>query len=175
MKKITLILALLATFTYCHAQYFELSEDEASYADLGFGLGLGYGGIGGRLTAWPAKPVGLFAGVGYNLNSAGWNLGGILRVLPDKKVRPILVAMYGYNGVIVIVDAPEKNKTYYGASFGGGIELHQRNGQNYFNFELIFPVRKQQFHDDIRSLSNSGISISEPPPFTIGIGYHFKF
>ncbi len=71
--------------------------------NIGLGLGLDYGGIGGRFTVLTSQRFGLFAGLGYNLHGAElqWR-GGVVRLAPDKRVCPTLHAMYGYNAVIVI-------------------------------------------------------------------------
>lgn len=143
---------------------------------FGFGIGFDYGGFGGRLAALPAKAVLLFAGFGYNLNDLGYNLGGSLRLLPDKKVCPLLDFMYGYNAVILVDGADEYNKTYYGPSMGGGIELRSKSNNNFFKFSLLVPFRSQDFHDDMDFLkSNPNIQISEPLPIAISLGYHYTF
>jgi hypothetical protein len=176
MKKIFCLLALAASFYISRAQTEEIVGEE-SKGNVGFGIGLGYGGFGLRLNGLPDDHFAVFVGLGYNLDKAGFNLGGAIRLTPDKRVVPTLIAMYGYNSVIVIKGADQYNKTYYGPSFGGGIEIHSKNGQNFLNLELIFPVRPQAFHDDLKSLqSNPFITgLNEPPPVTLGIGYHLKF
>src|SRR5687768_8932303 len=119
MKKI-LVAILLFSAIHSHAQY-EWEEEEYK-ANFGFGMGISYGGFGGRLSVLPAKQVALFAAGGYNLNGFGYNLGAEVRLLPGKKVVPVLLAMYGYNGVIVVRGAEQYNKTYYGPTMGGGVE-----------------------------------------------------
>jgi hypothetical protein len=178
IKKI-LFLTVFAIISYgSYAQFDENALEEAeetSSFNLGIGLGQGYGGIGFRLTAFPVKQFGLFGGVGYNFHKAGWNLGGVVR-LGDKRVKPTLLAMYGYNAVIVIQGADQYNKTYNGPSFGGGIELHKKHGNDFWNFELIIPVRSQEFKDDLKALqNNAAIEVPDLLPFTIGVGYHFQF
>ncbi len=185
MKKLLTCLALCAMCGYSFAQSdsvdkdeydenYEFSETKEVDVSAGFGIGLDYGGIGGRLTFAPAKYVALFGAIGYNFNGAGYNGGLIIRILPDGKVCPFISAMYGYNAVILIDGWDEANKTYYGVSFGTGIELRMRSG-NYWNFEMIIPARSQEFKDDFDALDqNPGIEIQAPFPVQISVGYNFK-
>jgi hypothetical protein len=176
MKKLALLLMLSVSTFISKAQYADYTEEPKG--NFGFGFGLGYGGIiGGRLSVLPEKHIALFAGLGYNLQKAGINVGGIVRFLPDKKVTPTFISMYGYNSVIVIKNAPQYTKTYYGPSFGGGLEVHLKNGQNFLNMELVIPVRSQKFRDDMKTLKNNStiVGLTDPLPFTIAFGYHIKF
>jgi hypothetical protein len=150
-------------------------ESVSSPFNGGVGLGLSYGGIGGRLSYFPQKNIGLFGAVGYNFHKAGFNFGTIARILPDKKICPHLMAMYGYNAVIVVVGADEFNQTYYGLTLGGGMELRTGRSGNYVNFELLVPLRSQEYKDDMNALlNNPAIEISELLPVTLSVGYHFK-
>lgn len=153
---------------------YEFKETKSINVDLGVGLGLDYGGIGAKLTVSPVKHVGLFGSLGYNLNGAGYNFGIIGRFLPDGKVCPYGTLMYGYNAVIVVDGASQYNQTYYGPSFGAGIELRTRNDK-FWTFGLLFPIRAKEYHDDIDALQNNpAIEMSEPLPIVISVGYHFK-
>jgi hypothetical protein len=176
VKKYLILLCITFSFA-AHAQYDEEPEaDEASKVNIGFGLGLGYGGIGARLSVLPLQPLGLFIAGGYNLDGFGYNVGVDVRLLPGKKVIPTLLGMYGYNSVIVAQGAPQYNKTYYGPSFGAGMEIHSRNGQNFFTIELMAPARAQEFKDDLESLKNvPGMEVTRPWPVTFSFGYHMKF
>lgn len=162
----------------CQAQdYYELpsEEEEISYVNIGVGLGLSYGGIGARLSAFPIEHFGVFGAVGFNLHKAGYNVGGIVRVLPKKMFCPVNMGMYGYNGVIVVAGVDQYNKTYYGPSFGGGTEIRFKNN-TYLNVELLIPVRSKAWYDDVDALMNNpSIEITEPLPITFSIGYHTKF
>jgi hypothetical protein len=152
-------------------------EDEPeSPFNVGIGIGMDYGGLGGKISGFPLKNFGLFAGVGYNLVKAGYNVGGIVRILPGKKVCPIITGMYGYNAVIVVQGASQYDKVYYGPTFGGGIELHFGNKQKFMSFGLLVPIRSQEFYDDWDALkANPGIvDTTDPLPVGISVGYHFK-
>jgi hypothetical protein len=188
MKVLLSLLLILAAFV-AHAQYdpyYKKSkrqpyqEDGFSSVDLGFGLGLSYGGVGGRVSVFPVLAAGVFGAVGYNLHKTGYNVGGIGRILPKKKVCPVVMGMYGHNGVIVIQGRDEFNKTYYGPTFGGGMEIRFMNYETYLNLELLIPIRSQEWYDDIdviRTLSKQGLieDFVEPLPFSISIGCHFRF
>lgn len=148
-------------------------EDDYAKFTMGLGLGLDFGGIGARLTLSPVKSVGLFAGLGYNLVGFGFNGGVRFRLAPDKRVNPTLLAMYGYNGVIKVVDLEQYDESYNGFSMGGGIQLNSKKNQNYWSFELLIPFRSQQFHDDFDVVDNDPrVEISKPLPVAFSIGYH---
>ncbi len=146
----------------------------------GVGLGLDYGGVGGRITYIPGDDkktsFGVFFAAGLALNGIGFNAGLNLRI-GEKRLVPTLSAMYGYNGVIKIIGAPQYDKTYYGPSVALGFENKTRNSDdNFIHVELIIPFRSAAFHNDLKALQNNpGIEINDPSPVLISIGYHFKF
>jgi hypothetical protein len=188
MKKTVVTLLLIAAVLKISAQVpdakspFDVQPPEStSKANLGLGLGLDYGGIGGRFSFQPSSSLALFAGLGYNFAGAGFNAGGIVRLAPEKRITPTLLAMYGYNAVIVVkgddFDETVFSRTYYGPSFGAGVEFHQWHKRgNFFNLQLLVPVRSRKFHDDMDALKASEfIDINEPWPVTICLGYHWGF
>lgn len=155
---------------------YNLFEKE-SKSNVGLGIGLDYGGIGGRLTFLPVKRLALFAGIGYALVDFGYNLGAQFRIIPDNKICPTFGVMYGYNGVIKVQNASDYDKIYYGVSLSGGMEIHFGGKPNFMNVELVVPFRDQAFYDDWDALKqNPAISIeSDPLPIAFSIGYHFAF
>ena len=180
MKKL-LAVVLICTAFLAQAQY-DPNYKRTSYQDpespfnFGVGLGLDYGGIGVKISGYPVKHFGLFGGAGYNLVKVGYNLGAIGRILPGKRVCPYVTGMYGSNAVIVVQNASNFNKVYYGPTLGGGIELHFGSGQNFMNFGLLIPIRPQEFYDDwdrIKALPNV-TDATDPLPVGISVGYHFK-
>ena len=181
MKKLLLLLLFFAA-TDLYAQsdaddkpLFD-EEEPASRVNFGLGIGMDYGGLGCKLSILPVKYVSVFGGVGYNLHKAAYNIGGTFRILPDKKVVPFLQAMYGYNAVIVVADAKDLSKTYYGTTIGGGIELNMRNSDDFFLFGLLIPFRSQQFKDDVEAMRNDpDMDFTDVLPFTVSFGYHFRF
>jgi hypothetical protein len=152
---------------------YEFSETKTIDFNIGIGLGIDYGGIGGKLTFRPTPYVGLFGALGYNIVGAGYNVGAIVRILPEAKVCPYVSFMYGYNATIIIEGMSSENKIYYGTSLGGGIELQKKNNR-FWNFGFVIPFRSQEYNDDIDALkNNSSIELTEPLPFQISVGYHF--
>ena len=176
MKK----LAILLTFSLCiSAVWAQDLEAESQFKNtpfnLGLGVGLDYGGIvGAKATYIIANRIGVFAGLGYNLNGAGYNLGTSVRFAPDKKVTPYITLMYGYNAVINVTGDFEFQKTYYGATTGFGIELKSRSNANFWNFELLLPFRDPAYQEELDALKDSGVTFAfEPLPITFSVGYHF--
>jgi hypothetical protein len=80
--------------------------------DFGIGLGLDYGGIGGRITLLPSKNLGVFFGGGYAFAGFGYNAGLNFRATPDKQASFITNVMYGYNAAYAISGAPQLNKFF---------------------------------------------------------------
>src|SRR5262245_29607527 len=69
---------------------------------LGLGLGFDYGGIGGNITVYPQKNVGLIFGGGYVIAGFGYNAGVRFRLVKENSVvDPFFMAMYGYNAAVV--------------------------------------------------------------------------
>jgi hypothetical protein len=171
MKKHYVIIFIAVLLT---SVSFGQESSTPSKVNLGLGMGLDYGGFGGRFSFVPAKNFALFAGFGYNLLDLGYNVGGTFRMLPDKRICPTISAMYGYTAVIKIDGAAQFNKTYYGPSFSFGIEFRPQN-KGYWNLELIVPVRPKEYHDTMDALKDDpDIEIkSEPLPIGICVGYHF--
>jgi len=144
----------------------------------GPGMGLDYGGIGGKLEFLPVKYVGIFGGAGFNFRSLGWNAGLSFKLAPEKKYCPTLHAIYGYNGVFVVWnDASSRyNMTSYGFSFGAGLDMKTGIKNNKISIGLFVPLREQRFIDNYKeakndsSLEDVGILL----PFGISIGYNFS-
>lgn len=138
---------------------------------MGFGLGLDYGGIGAKVEYLPVNFLGLFGGVGYNLEGIGYNIGLSLRALPAQRFRPLLTGMYGYNAVLIIKDQFDniKDKTvYYGFSAGVGLEVDvNRKRTNKISAQVIFPFRNAQFDKDAEKY-NATYS-----PIAISVGFNF--
>lgn len=145
----------------------EFSE-YTSNGSIGFGGGLEYGDFGTKLAYGTASPVGIFVGLGYNLNGLGYNVGLDFKFTPRKSTTGYFVAMYGYNAVIY--DSGELSKTYYGFSAGFGVKLVGKYRQkNYTSVCLIVPFREKEFLD-IAKTTQSFVS-----PVLVSIGYHLGF
>jgi len=174
--KTLLTFFLTLSISYSFAQYIEREPDKTN-ENIGFGMGVDYGGIGVRASVISFDRVDVFGGVGYNFAGVGWNAGLAYRFdNGENKVVPYGNVMYGYNAVIVVESngfGDSFKETYYGPSVGGGIELHMSNRKNYFNFELLLPFRDPQYQKDLDNLKAAGVSFDmEPLPITFSVGFH---
>lgn len=178
MRYLFFYLALLSAGTSMAQEYtrYDVVKPE-SRMNLGLGIGLDYGGIGGRVTFLPLEKLAVFGGIGYALVDFGYNVGAQFRFSPDKTVCPTFGVMYGYNGVIKVKGATRYDKVYYGPSVSGGIEIHFGGRDNFMNIELVVPFRSKEFNDDWEYIKQQpSISTgSDPLPVAISIGYHFAF
>ena len=166
-KNVCVIFALLFTGSSIYGQ----SEQQVY---LGLGLGLDYGGFGGKIEYLPVKNFGLFGGLGYNLLSAGWNVGATFKILPDKNVSPNLMLFYGYNGVSKVEGAPQYEMVSYGVTIGGNLDIKVGKNGNKLSVSLFFPFRSQNFMDNYDTLKKDpNIEIkSDLLPVAIGVGYN---
>jgi hypothetical protein len=147
---------------------------------LGLGLGLDYGGIGWNLLLYPQKNIGIFGGLGIVPTAGvGVNGGAKLRFFSDyqkHKIIPYCVIMYGYNAAIVIKDAEEYNKFFYGPTLGIGIDIKAKQGKkHYWSLALLLPIRGTKVDDYIEDLeSNHNVEFNNKLiPIGISIGYRF--
>jgi hypothetical protein len=154
-----------------------IAQENSTPLNIGLGIGLDYGALGVQFQYRPEEHAALFAGVGYALVGAGYNVGANIRILPEKRACPFVTLMYGYNGVIMVKGADQYNKIYYGTSLGAGVELRKRSGNNFWRIELLFPQRPDEFRDDLVALKNNpSIKMGpEPPAFAISGGFHWAF
>ncbi|MDR0507513.1 MAG: hypothetical protein LBH32_11975 [Dysgonamonadaceae bacterium] len=177
MKKFV-FLALMATFftTCLNAQNNSSSfGTERPSLYIGIGGGFDYGGYGGKVEFLPVKNLGLFAGVGYNFLSAGWNIGGSFLISPDANICPKISAMYGYNAVLMIENAEDLNKTSYGVTFGAGIDWKIGLRGNKISLAINVPIRSSEFNDHYDNVKNNPrVEMKNDLwPIGISIGYHF--
>jgi hypothetical protein len=131
--------------------------------------------IGFRYTHSVNRTLGFFGALGFNLVSPGVNAGFITRLTPGNKICPYLLGMYGYNGVIKVQGASKYDKTYFGPSLGFGFEFHGFvKTRNFFNCELLMPIRSSSFYDDIDSMKDEGVEFKNGPmAIAFSLGYHF--
>jgi hypothetical protein len=126
----------------------------------------------------PHRLVGLFGALGYNLNGAGVNGGVRLRLLSrreEARLNPFFTAMYGYNAALGVWDAPGMNRTFYGPTFGGGIDFYPGSGRSYMSFGILIPLRNQEVFEYMHFLENMyGVDFGYGlMPFGISVGYRF--
>jgi len=145
---------------------------------FGLGFGLDYGGFGGKIEYLPVKYFGLFGGLGYNLLSAGWNVGASVKILPDYRVSPNLVFFYGYNGMSKVVNYSYYDMTSYGISFGINLDIRVGSkGNNKWSLGVYVPIRSKEFMDNYEAMKNDKRleMLNNLYPIAGGIGYNFRF
>ena len=148
----------------------------------GIGIGQDYGGFGLNLIAYPQRNIGLFGGIGYNINGPGYNVGLKFRLIskkPTGKVNPYAVFMYGYNAVVVVTNFPDYNKVFYGPTVGFGIDLKLHpTSKFYYSLGINIPIRGSEVDDYMNDLKNNyGVEFKNdlfPVTFSIGFKYIFK-
>lgn len=144
---------------------------------LGPGLGQDYGGLGVNAIFYPQKNIGIFGGVGYALADVGYNAGIKLRWMTNGRIDPYLTAMYGYNAAIVVADAKQFNKLFYGPSFGLGIDFRSKKPHKtgYWSLAVLVPIRNSEVDAYTSYLEKyQGIQFENDLfPVGISIGYHF--
>jgi len=175
MKRKTIFLSLLLLCFVGNTLY---AQQDNPKAYLGGGTGLDYGGLlGAKLEVLPVKYIGLFGGAGYNLLSLGWNVGGTYKILPDKKVSPNLIVMYGYNAVFVGADSYSKkyNMTSYGVTAGVNMDIKLGQKGHKLSGGLFIPFRSKKFNDNYDAVRNDrNMELhNELLPFTLGVGFNF--
>jgi hypothetical protein len=183
MKKMILLSAITiaAAGSATHAQdrmvknQRSQTQNDFQRAYFGMGLGLDYGGIGIKAEFLPIKYVGIFAGVGYNIASVGVNGGVSIKALPNCRITPTAIGMYGYNSVIVVSGASQYNKVYYGPTVGIGGELKVGRHQNKLYAALLYPFRSEKFDKDYDVIKTTpGIEVTqEKSPVTFSFGFNF--
>ena len=170
------VVALLLCAATTHAQ-----DHPASPTDVftvGIGYGQDYGGIGGNLTVYPQKNVGLFGGIGYALAGFGYNAGIKLRLLPKKGesiFRPFVEAMYGYNTAVFVTNDAQYNKLFYGPTVGGGIDIGSLVAKHgYLSIAVLVPIRNSDPQNYIDELQNMGVDFKNNLlPVSFSFGYKF--
>jgi hypothetical protein len=139
---------------------------------LSVGLGVDFGGIGVNAMSMVTQNLGLFGGVGYNLNKVGMS-GGLRLYLSkqDSRIRPFLVGMYGYNGVFIVKGRHDLDKTFYGPTMGAGIDVKDW-ASNFWTFAVLVPVRGDDVDDYKFYLQNNNIGIKRDlKPVAFSLGY----
>lgn len=174
MKKATLAFSLiLFMVSFAQAQHFSSSKGKAA---LGVGVGLPYGGFGGKLSVNPADQLALFAGVGYNLVGVGANFGAQYIFPSKKQTEFFLTGMYGYNAVIKIQGADNLNDSFSGVTAGLGIRINSsRNEGAFWDFGVLVPARSQAYKDSFDDIKNNPniTDLTEPWPVQLFVGFNF--
>ncbi len=167
-----------------HAQSATSKMSRESKVHIGLGLGMDFGGMGIKVEYLPVRYVGVFGGLGYNFSALGFNGGVHLRPLPDKKIQPLVLVMYGYNGVINIQGSNNQlaaaglegvNKTYYGFTAGIAGELKVGRKGNRLYLGVLHPFRNETFQQNYDKVRNSNqVTVKqELLPVTFSFGFNW--
>jgi hypothetical protein len=146
--KIFFLSVVIFFFSFSNGQSISGNKKTAFYG--GIGAGFDYGGIGFKIEFLPVKNIGFFAGGGYNLIELGYNGGLSWKINPKKSWTPTLVAMYGYNAVLIAKSSfgiNEFKKTYYGFTAGCGFDFKVGKKNNKVSLTLFVPFRSSAFRD----------------------------
>lgn len=144
---------------------------------MGIGAGQEYGGLGLKAEYLAVPSLAVFLGFGYNLVTPAYNAGLSYKILPSKRITPTIQAMYGYNAAIKIKGIFGNSileKTYYGATFGAGLDFKARSGKSKFSFAVLVPLRNSDFNETYDRYKNNGYEF-EPGilPVTFSFGFNF--
>lgn len=141
---------------------------------LGGGLGINYGGYGVQANYLPISNIRLSAGYGTNLIDMNYNFGINFRFLPTRRLCPIFSYMLGYNGGIEYKDKPELSQSFKGSALGAGIEIWNKRKVNFFQFQLVLPIRSIEFENKIEEINSSPFfKLTNLNTILLSIGYHF--
>ncbi len=142
---------------------------------FGMGFGLDYGGLGVKFELLPVKHVGLFFGGGYNFYELGWNVGGTIKLTPDKKASLNFIIMYGYNGVTVVKGASQYDMVSYGATVGANVDIKVGKKGNKFSIGFLIPFHSAEFEDNYDRIKNdpSITMVTESLPILASFGFNF--
>src|ERR1700753_1669694 len=183
--KITAILLILCVFAKAQdsssLSFIPISTDTVPVDKLSVGVGGGYeyGGIGGNVTYYLTRGIGVFAGAGYPLTKFGFNAGFKFRIVVDEssaKFMPYLLVMYGYNGTVVIPTYHAKDKIFYGATIGVGVDFRPGNSKfGYISASVYIPFRSgvREYVDYLNYTNAITYSTSRIYPLSASIGYKF--
>ncbi len=166
-------ICLLLGFTLSHAVF---SQKQSSLF-FGAGFGFDHGGIGVKAEFQPVKQLGIFGGLGYNLVGPGANGGIIFNLLPNKRVTPVLTAMYGYNAVIKVEYLNGNDHAVYnGLTLGGGVDikLGRRMNPHKINVSLMVPLRNAEFFRDYNYIRQNGTIKQEMLPVGLSVGWNYN-
>ena len=142
-----------------------LSDLDQDSFYFGMGVGLDYGGMGGKFEIFPIKHFGVFAGVGYNLLSVGCNVGVAYKGSPNDDVSTNFVIMYGYNSVLK--GTRYDNAISYGLTIGAIIDYKIKN--NKLSTGFFIPFRSKVFKERYLDAQNyMNLSPCWPMLFSIG-------
>lgn len=145
--------------------------------DLGFGID--FGGIGGKLELEPIKYLRVFFAGGYYFRSLGWNVGLMFKTLPNKRICPNILAMYGINGAFIRnfgYNSNPHNLFSRSFTFGANIDFLIGKYKSYkITASLLVPIRSKELMAVYNSaLVDPNVDMRQKlTPVLISIGFGF--
>lgn len=138
----------------------------------GIGFGKDYGGAGAKVEILPFKYGGIFGGGGFNIDQLTYSFGTFIKTPPENFLSYFITGMYGYNGVILIPDYPQHNRTSIGTSFGGGFEMNLKK-EFKIQFSVLVPLRSDGFYSHYtEKRANPFYEVRNPVlPISISLGF----
>lgn len=175
IKKLSFSLLFMATASFAQDIPTQ-NQNNSGKIYMGLGIGLDYGGVGAKLEYLPIENVGLFAGLGYNLYSAGFNVGASYKIKASERFSINPTAFYGYNGVIKVEGASEYDMVSYGVTFGVNLDIYVGKKGNKITTGLYVPIRSKKFSDNYDDVKNDyRVEMqAELIPIAVGVGYNWK-
>lgn len=170
-QRIFFLSVFILLLFHCHGQKENKEKSSAFYG--GIGAGLDYGGLGFKVEYLPIKNFGIFAGGGYNFSDLGYNGGLSWKITPKKNWTPTLIAMYGYNAVLITKSSfgGSFRDTYYGFTPGAGLDFYVGKKSNKVSMAVFVPFRSKEFKDRYDLLKSLGYSFNpDILPFTLSMG-----
>jgi hypothetical protein len=155
-----------------------MNSIETDKCTIGLGFGQVYGGLGGNFLFYPQRNLGIFGGFGYAFAGAGYNVGTKFRFIKENsgsKIIPSIDIMYGYNASIVVANATQYNKLFYGPTIGFGLDIKSTSNRGYLSVDLLIPIRSSEVQSYIDELKNNhGVEFKNSLlPISISVGYRF--
>lgn len=147
----------------------------ASYA---LGLGLPYGGLGGRLGYNVANYFNVFGGVGYQYAGVGYNIGIRKDFLPLGISQYYVSAMFGTNAHIKGSSSMIDDGLFLGPTIGAGIKLNSKIYRACFlDFGILFPFKSSKFKDKLETMKRNKLSnyfdVGWPVILVVGLNFGF--
>lgn len=188
MKK-RLIAIFVLIFVFCSSNELCSQIHSAEYRDttttpaftdvyIGIGFGLDYGGFfGGKVEFDPIKNLGIFGSVGFYFNTFGWNIGFMGKIIPDRRVSPNILCMYGTNSIFVGIDdyAAQYNATSTFITPGVSVDFKIGRRGHKLTAALLIPIRSKKFNDIYnRALDDPNLEVFRKLyPVVTSVGFNF--
>ena len=137
---------------------------------IGVGLGIPYGVLGVNVDINVVPNLNLTAGIGTAIVGLGYNVGAKYFFSGVREsFRPRILAVYGTNSVLQVINASSFDKGYTGLSLGvGGQWMWGENRTSGMDFDIIFIATTGL---NVSDLKKQGIIVEEPGKIKISIGY----